>query len=64
MNTLPFHGPNAGYVAELHDRWLADPASVDSDTAAAFERGAIGHLFDDKLPAGIDRAPGIRGSRP
>ena len=24
-----FHGPNAGYVLELYDRYLSDPASLD-----------------------------------
>ncbi len=33
-----FHGPNAGYVLELYERYLKDPASVDAVTRAAFER--------------------------
>jgi 2-oxoglutarate dehydrogenase E1 component len=33
-----FHGPNAGYVLELYDRYRADPQSVDAATAAFFER--------------------------
>lgn len=33
-----FHGPNAGYVLELYDRYRADPASVEPDIRAAFER--------------------------
>ena len=32
-----FHGPNAGYVLELYDRYLEDPASVDTATRAFFE---------------------------
>ena len=35
LETL-FHGPNAGYVLELYDRFLADPASVDAETRALF----------------------------
>jgi 2-oxoglutarate dehydrogenase E1 component len=31
-----FHGPNIGYVLDLYDRYLADPRSVDADTAAFF----------------------------
>ena len=33
-----FHGPNAGYVLDLYDRYLHDPTSVDPDTRATFER--------------------------
>jgi 2-oxoglutarate dehydrogenase E1 component len=33
-----FHGPNAGYVLELYDRYRADPQSVDADTRAFFDR--------------------------
>src|SRR5690606_13811217 len=32
-----FIGPNAGYVLELYDRYLADPESVDADSRAFFE---------------------------
>lgn len=35
-----FHGPNAGYVLELYERYKQDPASVDAETRAAFERWA------------------------
>jgi 2-oxoglutarate dehydrogenase E1 component len=34
-----FSGVNAGYVAELYDRFRQDPQSVDAATRAAFERG-------------------------
>ena len=37
LETL-FHGPNAGYVLDLYDRYRADPASVDDDTRALFEQ--------------------------
>src|SRR3954466_779527 len=33
-----FHGPNAGYVLDLYDRYRQDPNSVDPDTRATFER--------------------------
>ena len=26
----PFHGPNAGYVLELYERYQQDPQSVDA----------------------------------
>lgn len=32
-----FYGPNAGYVIELYDQYLADPASVDAETRSFFE---------------------------
>ncbi len=31
-----FHGPNAGYILELYDRYLADPNSVDPELRAFF----------------------------
>src|SRR5262245_33606379 len=31
-----FYGPNAGYVLELYDRYLADPASVDPELRVFF----------------------------
>src|SRR6266542_3839909 len=34
-----FSGVNAGYVAELYERYRQDPQSVDAATRAAFERG-------------------------
>jgi len=34
----PFHGPNAGYVLELYERFRADPQSVDAETRAFFEQ--------------------------
>src|SRR6266542_2134753 len=33
-----FHGPNAGYVLELYERYQRDPQSVDAATRALFER--------------------------
>ncbi len=40
-----FHGPNAGYVLEMHERWLRDPASVPEEWRgflASFTPGADG----------------------
>lgn len=31
-----FHGPNAGYVLELYDKYLSDPAALDEDTRNFF----------------------------
>ena len=31
-----YYGPNAGYVIDLYEQYLRDPASVDADTRAAF----------------------------
>lgn len=36
---LDFHGPNAGYVLELFERYQQDPASVDAETRSVFENG-------------------------
>ena len=33
-----FHGPNAGYVLELYERYLRDPAAVDTQTRSIFEQ--------------------------
>ncbi len=33
-----FYGPNAGYALELYDQYLRDPASVDAETRAYFDR--------------------------
>ena len=31
-----FHGPNYGYILELYDRFLENPASVDEATRSLF----------------------------
>src|SRR5712692_2773475 len=31
-----FYGPNAGYILEVYDRYLADPASVDPELRRFF----------------------------
>lgn len=35
-----FHGPNAGYILELYERYQRDPNAVDSVTRAFFQKGA------------------------
>ena len=35
-DNLAFHGPNAGYVLELYDRFLTEPESLDEHTRAFF----------------------------
>ncbi|MGN6482874.1 MAG: 2-oxoglutarate dehydrogenase E1 component, partial [Thermomicrobiales bacterium] len=32
-----FYGPNAGYVLERYDQYVADPASIDAETRAFFD---------------------------
>ena len=33
-----FHGPNAGYIVELYNRYLIDPKSVDPKTKSIFDQ--------------------------
>jgi 2-oxoglutarate dehydrogenase E1 component len=33
-----FHGPNAGYILDLYDRYQQDPSAVDETTRAFFEQ--------------------------
>ncbi|MGH2537786.1 MAG: 2-oxoglutarate dehydrogenase E1 component [Candidatus Promineifilaceae bacterium] len=49
-----FHGPNAGYVAELLERYHRDPAAVDDATRRFFEKWTAPE--DGRLPAGADVA--------
>ncbi len=35
-----FYGPNAGYVLDLYERYMQNPASVDADTRAIFDSWA------------------------
>jgi 2-oxoglutarate dehydrogenase E1 component len=40
MTDLPtLHGPNEGYAAELYERYLVDPNSVDAESRALFSQG-------------------------
>ncbi|MDX1613116.1 MAG: 2-oxoglutarate dehydrogenase E1 component [Candidatus Promineifilaceae bacterium] len=48
-----FHGPNAGYVLELYERYQQDPNALDADTRRYFEKWAPptdGHI---RAEAGI-----------
>src|SRR5437879_457549 len=40
MNSIleKFYGPNAGYVQDLYERYMQDPATVSTDTRAFFAR--------------------------
>ena len=46
-----FHGPNAGYILELYDRYRNDPNSVDAATRAAFEGWRPPEESNGRLPA-------------
>ena len=39
-----FHGPNAGYVLELYERYRNDPSSVDAATREAYHEKAVESL--------------------
>ncbi len=59
-----FYGPNAGYVLELYDRYLADPDAVDQATRdffAGFTPPSLnGHgTALATAPAGVAVAPGV-----
>ncbi len=41
MNGRDYQGVNAGYVAELYERYRDDPSSVDEATRAVFEGGFV-----------------------
>jgi 2-oxoglutarate dehydrogenase E1 component len=57
-----FHGPNAGYVLDLHERFVRDPASVGAEWRAFFEAGFDPSRLDAPagaaaaVPAGVDLA--------
>ena len=55
----PFHGPNAGYVLELYDRFRADPQSVDAETRAFFEHWAPPSEVIQPAPASAAGASAI-----
>ncbi|HEY0755134.1 MAG TPA: 2-oxoglutarate dehydrogenase E1 component [Ktedonobacteraceae bacterium] len=46
-NLQLFHGPNAGYVLELYDRYLNDPMTVDALTRALFEQWVPEQSMDE-----------------
>jgi 2-oxoglutarate dehydrogenase E1 component len=46
-----FHGPNAGYVIELYERYRTDPASVDPETRAFFAQWSPEEALPTATPA-------------
>ena len=59
-NWHDFHGPNAGYVLELYERYQQNPASVDESTRAFFARWTpptSGRSPTDGAPPGVAAAP-------
>lgn len=50
-----FHGPNAGYVLDLYERFLSDPAGVDAEARALFERWKP----DGVAPPSVTRGDGL-----
>jgi len=68
-------GQNAGFIADLHARYLADPRSVDAEWAGFFREldddarsvsaemdGASWTPRDDAAATPVDPAPGVAGS--
>jgi 2-oxoglutarate dehydrogenase E1 component len=54
-NLEEFYGPNAGYVQELYDHYLTDPASVDVATRAIFDTWTKGEIRETKQAAATSR---------
>jgi 2-oxoglutarate dehydrogenase E1 component len=48
-----FHGPNAGYVLELYERYLRDPRSIDARLRAQFERWRPAEPGVDGMAGGL-----------
>jgi 2-oxoglutarate dehydrogenase E1 component len=60
MAELRFHGPNAGYVLELYERFQRDPASVDEGWRTYFASAApadLAALEASPAPADASTAP-------
>lgn len=64
-----FQGVNAGFVAELHERFRHDPASVDTEARAFFERAPAPPVYSpapahalaiEKVVAAVNLAESIR----
>ena len=55
-----FHGPNAGYLMELYEQYLADPQSVDEATRAFFAQWAPpeGEVGEVQQPLDVTRVVG------
>jgi len=56
-----FYGPNAGYVLELYERYLQNPASVDAVTRAIFDSWAS--LAEEEQPQ-LAKEEGASGNAP
>lgn len=59
-NLQTFHGPNAGYVLELYERYVNNPASVDAETRAIFaqwtpEQTSIVGAQDNAVPESVSK---------
>jgi 2-oxoglutarate dehydrogenase E1 component len=52
-----FHGPNAGYIFELYERFRQDPGSVDATTRAYFEHWQP--PLDELPPSANGAAPAV-----
>lgn len=57
MNLNNFHGPNAGYVLELYERYRQNPASVDDETRRYFENWTP--PTDGTAPVSTSAAPAV-----
>ena len=57
-----FHGPNAGYVLDLYDRYRQDPSAVDAATREFFDGWTPPP--DMQSPAGSSESPGTNGRLP
>jgi 2-oxoglutarate dehydrogenase E1 component len=54
-----FHGPNAGYVLELYERYQRDPGSADDATRRFFESWQPPVDGDGAAAAAVTAAPGV-----
>lgn len=54
-NLREFHGPNAGYVLDVYERYLRDPSSVDPGWRAYFQE------FTPTIPEGAAAPPAPAG---
>lgn len=52
-----FHGPNAGYILELYERYQSNPDSVDAATRAAFDQWRPTDETNGQGPAPLTAAP-------
>jgi 2-oxoglutarate dehydrogenase E1 component len=62
MAELRFHGPNAGYVLELYERFQRDPASVDDGWRAYFASASPADLAALDAAAAPPAAPAPSGT--